>query len=170
MSLSGTIKASINLNDLGAPDFDDSTLVDPLSYAISQVFSDGVGANQVNYLWHDRRTLAGSANESLDLANASNTLVNYRNEALNLARVKLLVIKNRSASNSLQFGPPANGWITFINTVGTELILPPGGAIMAYAPTATGWAVTAGTGDLLFVENLGGTDTDYDIIIAGGLT
>ena len=170
MSISGTVKLSVATVDTGSPDFDDATLVDPLTLILTQVFTDGVGADQINYIWHDRRTLAGSTSETLDLADPANTLVNYRGEALNLARVKLLVVRNRSTVNSIQFGPPISGWIAYINVVGTELILPPESWHIAVAANAAGWAVTGGTGDRLLVENLGGTSTDYDIIIGGGLT
>lgn len=170
MSLSGTVKLNVNLNDLGSPDFDGATLVSPLAYALSQVFADGVGADQINYLWHDRRTLSGSATESIDLANASNTLTNYRGEALNVARVKLLCVHNRSTANTLELRfNDAAAWSTFVDDDGVAILRPEGG-MMAWCADATGWAVTAGTGDILVMANGGATDTVYDIIIAGGLT
>jgi hypothetical protein len=46
-------------------------------------------------------------------------------------------------------------------------LVPPGGILVLMDPGATGQAVTSGTGDLLRVENLGGSSNSYDIIVAG---
>lgn len=44
----------------------------------------------------------------------------------------------------------------------------PGGALILLAPDATGYAVTAGTGDLLRIANsAGSTSVTYDIILIG---
>ena len=44
----------------------------------------------------------------------------------------------------------------------------PGGTLLLVAPNAAGYAVTAGTGDLLKVANSGGsTGVTYDIVIVG---
>ena len=59
----------------------------------------------------------------------------------------------------------------FINWVGDptdKISVRPGGAFILIAPDATGYAVTAATGDLLKIANSAGTTSvTYDIIIIG---
>lgn len=172
MNIAATIQALINLTstsglDLSTP----SAKVDtPLVASID--FTTGVGANQINSWWSDTRTLANNTSESLDLNAASGGLTDAFGVGLQLARVKLLYIKNKSTTQTLSVGGAAsNGFINWVGDATDIVKIPPGGFLLLVAPDATGFAVTAATGDLLKIANgNAGAAADYDIIIAGGLT
>jgi hypothetical protein len=140
-----------------------------LPIARDVTFADGTGAGQANRLWSDQRTLAASANEDLDLAGA---LLDAFGTAAVFARVKGLYIAAATGNtNNVIVGAAAtNQWATFLNAAGT-LTLRPGAWVQAgigLATDATGWAVTAGTGDLLRIANsAAGTPVTYDIAIIG---
>lgn len=141
--------------------------VQTLDNSIAIEFANGVGANQANVLWVDTRTLAASATEDLDL---TGTLSDVFGASLVNARIKAIRISAAAGNtNSVIVGAAsATQWVTLLNAAGT-ITLPPGGYFEAAVPTAAGWAVTAGTGDLLKIANsAGSTSVTYTIEIIGG--
>lgn len=167
MNLNATITAILNL--VGASDGDLAGNRSTVAIANAIEFTTGAGANGANEFFSDTRTLADSASESLDLAGS---LTNGLGVTVALARVKFIYIKNKSTTQVLSVGGAASN--QFINWVGdaTDIVkLRPGGFLLLVAPDATGYAVTAGTGDLLKIANgAAGASTDYDIVIGGALT
>ena len=167
MNLAATIKVLLQLVgtnplDLVTPqaNHDITTQID---------YTTGAGANGANELFSDTRTLADNTSENLDLAGS---LTNAFGTTVAFARVKFIYIKNKSTTQVLSIGGAASN--QFINWVAdaTDIIkIRPGGVFLLIAPDATGYPVTAGTGDLLKVANgNAGSSTDYDIIIGGALT
>jgi len=145
-----------------------TTVSDPLTFRRAVQLSTGTGAGQADKVFHDRRTLAASATEDLDLAGV---LSDAFGAGITFARIKGLYIAASAANaNNVVVGAAAsNAWATLLNATGT-ITLRPGASFGAMAGPAdgTGWAVTAGTGDLLKVANsAGGTGVDYDVIIVG---
>jgi len=137
-------------------------------FATQLDLTSGTGAGQADLKWDDRRTLAASATEDLDLAGS---LTDVYGATVALARVKVLYVRtSASNTNSVVLGAAsASPWATLLNTTGT-LTLPPGAEITLRCGAAdmTAWAVTAGTGDLLKVANSGaGTSVTYDIAVWG---
>jgi len=154
------VKATqIGANDLGSPSF-------PLNNLNTINLADGTGSSQADLLFSDSRTITASANEDLDL---SGGLTGVFGATLTFVKIKAIVIKASSGNtNNVEVKPATtNGFLGPFNAAADTLIIPPGGAISLFAPTA-GWAVTAGTGDLLNIANSGaGTSVTYDIIIIG---
>jgi hypothetical protein len=145
-----------------------TTTTDPLQFRRAVNLTDGTAAGQANKVFHDRRTLAASATEDLDLAGV---LLDAYGAAITFARVKGIIISAAAANaNNVVVGnATSNGWATLLSATGT-VTLRPGASFCAFAGAAdgTGWAVTAGTGDLLKVANSGaGTSVEYDIVIVG---
>lgn len=164
MSLSTTIKATITAIQTLALD-----LVTPkstLQKALEFVFANGTGLNQANVIWSDKRTLAASANEDLDLAAA---LVDSLGQAAVFARVKAIIVKASSTNtNNVNVSRPAANGVPVFLAAGDGLPVVPNGAFIWIAPTAAGVAVTAGTGDLLNIANSGaGSSVEYEIIVLG---
>lgn len=143
-----------------------STVTDPLSYALRTTLTSGTGANQADMLWHDTRTLAASGTEDLDLAGV---LVNGLGDTQTFARVKTILVAAAAAnSNNVNVTRPAANGVPLFLAAGDGIAVRPGGMFMATAPDATGYAVTAGTGDLLTVTNsAAGTSVTYSVIIIG---
>ncbi|TCO64951.1 hypothetical protein [Actinocrispum wychmicini] len=139
-----------------------------LAYSKLAELATGTGVGQADKLWFDQRTLAAGANEDLDLAGV---LADIYGQAVTFARIKALVVAAVVANtNNVVIGAAAsNQWATLLGTTGT-VTLRPGAffAAVAGSTDATGYAVTAGTGDLLRVTNsAGGSTVDYEITIIG---
>jgi hypothetical protein len=138
------------------------------SLSRSMSLSNGTAAGKADRVFSDRRTLAASATEDLDLAGV---LLDAFGSAITFARIKGLIIAAAAANtNNVVVGAAAtNPWATLLSATGTVTLRP--GAFLAVGTgtaDATGYAVTAGTGDLLKVANSGaGTSVTYDIHIIG---
>ena len=166
MPVSASLSMAATVQQTKALDL--TTVSDPLQFRRAVQLSTGTAAGQADKVFHDRRTLAASTAEDLDLAGV---LSDVFGAAITFARVKGLYISAAAANvNNVVVGADAtNPWATLLNATGT-ITLRPGAAFCAFAGPAdgTGYAVTAGTGDLLQVANSGaGSSVDYDIIIVG---
>ena len=136
---------------------------DKLNLTVSRPFGNGTDTAQADLVWHDSRTLTSGANESLDLAG---TLTDAFGTTVTFAKVKSLVIENTSASMTITIGgAAANGFATFVGAAANTIVLPPLGVLVLVSPT--GFAVTAGTADLLKITNSSGSSTVYRIWING---
>lgn len=135
--------------------------------SLSVTYANGVGANQANVFFADTRTLAASATEDLDL---TGSLSDVFAASLVNARIKGIRISAASGNtnNVIVGAASATQWSTLLNAAGT-VTLHPGAYFEAATPTAAGWTVTAGTGDLLKIANSGGsTSVTYTIELIGG--
>lgn len=138
-----------------------------VNYTASFVLTDGTGANQANNMFTDIRTLAASANESLDMAGV---LTNAFGATLSFTKIKALVIKADATNTNdvLVGGAASNQFGTLFGDVTDVVKVKPGGFVAFGAPDANGYAVTAATGDLLKIANSGsGTAVTYTIIVVG---
>ena len=164
MSLTTTIKTIVTAdyqgsNDLGTPKF-------PLNYNINSALATGTGASQADLLFSDQRTLSASGTEDLDLAGS---LTDPLGATLTFVKIKAIIIKAASGNtNDVEVKPAtSNGFTGPFNDASDTLVIPAGGMIALTAPVS-GWAVTAGTGDLLTITNgSSGTSVTYDIILIG---
>lgn len=143
-----------------------ATALDRLEKNYSLALTDGTGANQAKNHWHDQRTLAASASESLDLAGG---LTNLLGEVLTFTKIKAIFIFAATANtNNVEVGGAAANAFPLFKDATDIYPAPPGGIFLVTFPDANGKAVTAGTGDLLKIANSGaGTGVTYDIVIVG---
>lgn len=134
-------------------------------YAFS--WASGTGANQADKLFSDTRTLAASTSEDLDLAGS---LVSAFGKTITFTKIKAIIIAAASGNtNDVQVGgAAANQFINWVASATDIVNVAPGGLLCLIAPDADGYAVTAGTGDLLKLANSGaGTGVTFDIILIG---
>lgn len=139
----------------------------PLALKRQFNWPSGTALNQADRIFHDTRTLAPSASESLDLAGV---LTDVFGALIAFARVKALFIYAAAANtnNVVVGGAGANGFVTWVGGAAHTVSVRPGGLMLLAAPDATAYAVTAGTGDLLQVANsAAGTSVTYDVVIIG---
>ena len=164
---SGQIKIYANLPLASALDLSNSQ--DPLVVHVIKALSNGVGANQANQTWHDRRTLAQSATDSLDLVGAA--LSDAFGNAISMARLKFLLVINNSVASTLQVGGNANA-VPLYGAAADYEILRPGGFKVWGGLDATGCVLTGGSGDILDITHGGedAADLTYDIVILGANT
>lgn len=164
VTFSGQLKVVLDAEQRNPLDL--GSVRDNLLKDFSQVFTNGVGLDQANRMWHDQRTLAASATENLDLAAS---LVDAFGNTLTFTRVKAIIVRAVDGNtNSVQVTRPAANGVPLFMAAGDGIALTPGAAFVAIFPDANGIAVTAGTGDLLTITNsAGGTPVTYDIVIIG---
>lgn len=160
-----TLKTSVNLRVSTVLD-NPLDLVTPAAPQLTQYLlemTSGAGLNQANAVWSDRRTVPASTTDSLDL---KASLTDALGQAFTPARIKGLIVRNRGAQDIQLTRPAANG-VPLFAAAGDALIIPAGGVVVWFAPTAAGIVVTAGTGDLIDIVNGAGSSVDYDITIIG---
>lgn len=143
----------------------DMDLADPrdaLALTLEQSFTTGTGSGQANLIFHDQRQLADGVSEDLDLYGG---LTNAFGVALNFAKIKAMVIKNLSTTQTLSVGGAAatqfSNWVANVNDV---VVLPPGSFLCLV--NLAGYAVTSIL-DLLKIANSAGAVCDYEIILIG---
>lgn len=166
MALTTSMSLAVSAQQTSALDLGTASLPLNVRHAVS--LSNGTGAGNADRIFSDRRTLSASATEDLDLAGV---LLDAFGATITFARVKgLFIVAAAANANNVVVGAAAsNAWSTLLNATGT-ITLRPGAAFGAMAGVAdgTGWAATAGTGDLLKVANSGaGTSVTYDVVIIG---
>jgi hypothetical protein len=143
----------------------------PVSQKLPNTFGfqwpDGTGANAADRVFQDRRTLAASANEDLDLAGV---LLDPFGAAITFARVKAIFVKASAANtnNVVIGGAAATQFVGGFGAATHTFAVQPGGLFLVVAPGATAWPVGAGTSDFLRITNSGaGTSVTYDVVIIG---
>lgn len=159
VAVSATLTAT---QDLGS-------VVSTMTKSYSAALTDGTAAGKADRVFHDARTLAASANEDIDLAGV---LLDPLGVLLNFVRIKGLIISASAANtnNIVVGGAAVNGFTSWVGGATHTVTVRPGGvlALLAGSADATGYAVTAATGDLLRVANSGaGTSVTYDLIVIG---
>lgn len=167
MSLSGTIRDELRLTNTGVSEL--GTISDDVVSASnypSWTVADGTGASQADLVFRDQRTLALSTSEELDLAGG---LTDSYGTTLTFVKVKALYISAESTNgaNIVVGGAAANAFLgAFANA--TDKINLPASAWLKWVAPVSGYTVTAGTGDLLKIENDDGSaEAIYDIVIVG---
>jgi hypothetical protein len=138
----------------------------PQSLSKSMSLASGTGAGKADRIFSDRRTLAASASESLDLAGV---LLDVFGATITFARIKGLIIAAGNTNDVVVGAAASTPWATLLGATHT-LTLRPGAfvAVGTGVADAVGYAVTASTGDLLKVANSGGTTgVTYDVHIIG---
>ena len=143
-----------------------SSPVESIGTIFTWAVTAGTGANQMDLLFIDQRTIAASTNETLDLAAG---VTNSFGDVLTFARVKFLAIGGATANSGAVTvgGAAANAFTNWVDDATDQINVRPGGAVVFFAPAATGYPVTAGTGDQLLITNPNTNSVTYDIYIGG---
>jgi hypothetical protein len=139
----------------------------PLGYKKVVSLSSGVGADQADLLFHDRRTLAASGTENLDLAGG--TLMDPLQAGLTFARLRAVIVAAASANaNNVLVASDGVAGVPLFIALGDGVAVRPGGIFCFVARDAVGVLVTPATGDLLTITNGGaGTPVTYDVVLVG---
>lgn len=163
MTLTTTANLRVNSTLSNALDLVTPAALQSFQYLLE--LTSGAGLNAANVVWSDRRTLAASTTDTLDVATGGG-LVDALGVAVAMARMKGIIVRNRGAQNITVGRPAANG-VPWMTAAGDSNIVVPGGVLIEFWPTAAGIVVTAATADLIEVVNGAGSSVDYDIIIFG---
>jgi hypothetical protein len=141
----------------------------PLNYRNRVNLTSGTGAGAADLMFSDTRTIAASSDDDLDLAGG---LTDNLGTALTFVKVKALIVVAAAANtnNVLIGGDATSTFLTWVESEPDAVVLRPGAGLALFAgpADATGYAVTASTGDLLRISNSGaGSSVTYDIVIVG---
>lgn len=159
-SISIDVKSQlVGTADLGTPRA-------PATLAGLLQFTPGTDAtSKANIQFADTRTLAASATENLDL---SGVLVDGLGAVITAAEIVAIAITADSANTNdvILGGAASNAFVGPFSGTTPAIAIAPGD--FAVLTCKRGWAVTAGTGDLLKVTNsAAGTPVSYSIVIIG---
>jgi hypothetical protein len=157
-----TIRAQITAalskaGDLGSP-------AGTLQALLDAQLANGTLDTQADRAWGDTRTVGISANDDLDLAGV---LEDMFGDVFTLAEVAaIIIIASALNTNDLVVGnAAANPFVGPLGAAAHTIKVRPGGVLLLYAPG--GWAVVAGTGDILRIANGAGSTSDYSIVVVG---
>jgi hypothetical protein len=137
------------------------------NFAQYYAIANGTSANQANMVFSDTRTLTASSTESLDL---SGSLTDAYGATIVFTKIVGIIVSASSANtnNVLVGGAASNAFINWVSDSTDKIVIRPGGTFALFSNDATGYAVTADTGDLLKIANSSsGTSVTYDIILIG---
>lgn len=129
-------------------------------------FTNGTANGKIDMVFTDTRTLTASSSEDLDLAGG---VTDAFGATMTFAEVTtIILVPAATNTNDVVIGGAASTPFVGPFADATDKVkVQPGGLFVAHAPNA-GWAVGAGTADLLKVANGGsGTPVTYDIYIFG---
>lgn len=135
-----------------------------VAWGPSYSFTDGTGANQAKAVFTDTRTITASSSEDLNL----DALVDAFGNTIVGTKIKALAVQAASANtNDVVIGGAASNQLaTLFGDVSDTIKVKPGGLFLVVAPNATGYAITASTGDLLKIANSSsGSSVSYTIAI-----
>ena len=136
---------------------------DRLEKVFEQLFTSGTGSGMADTLFHDERTLTDGSSEDLDIVG---TLTDLFKDTVNLIKVKALIIKNTSTTQTLSVGgASATQFLSWVGSATDLVKIPPGGVMALYNPA--GYTAAGGTADKLKILNSAGAACIYDIIIIG---
>jgi hypothetical protein len=144
----------ILINSTGTKTLDLSVPQDNIAINDSNSFVDGAGALSAEGHYSDTVRLADGASTELDL---SGILADAFGDTVVGTKLKALYLKNKSTDSGLIYGHSAANGVPILNAAALAnaggILIPPGGQDIKIAVDADGWAITAGTGDLLKLEH-----------------
>jgi len=161
MSLTTTVSIQISASQTLALDL--VTKRADLVKTVPLSLDTGTGLGQADVIFSDTRSTAGT--DSLDMIGGG--LLDNLGQTWAPARIKGIIVVAAAANtgNVLLRRPAANG-VPFMTAAADEIPIHPGGVAVIWAPSAAGYACTAGTADLIDLAASAGTVT-YDIYIIG---
>lgn len=123
---------------------------------------DGVGADQFDLQWRDRRTVADGVPDDIDLAGV---LLDGLGTTLTFVEIVAIIISKVSGTGPLEVGGDAAPLVNWVAD-GSDIINV-GELLVLTKADAGGYGVTATTGDILQIANNGGDSVVYDIVVLG---
>lgn len=157
------IDLNINAKQTGSGDLGTPQILVNIDKALE--FTGGTAAiGQANVLFSDTRTLAASASEDIDVAGALTDALGASIAAAEI--VAIYIGADPGNTNDVQVTRPAANGVPAFLAAGDGVAVGPGDFLLL--TNRKGFAVAAGTGDLIHVANGGaGSSVDYDIVIIG---
>jgi hypothetical protein len=135
-------------------------------HTYSKSMTNGTGGSgTADLVYSTSTTIAASSSSNIDLAGS---LTDFFGNTLTFARIKILCVEltNDTTASSIKVGgASSNGFANWIGSAGTFATDQPyvrvrnGGILLLGCTDGTGYAVTAGTADILKLTNEDGANT-----------
>lgn len=161
-SLSAKMSLAIAPNYAGADDLNNA--YDKTAFSITQTFTNGTGASQVNRYFAKRVALTSEQTTSLNLSTNGGG-EDSLGQAVALDAIKALLLKN-TGNTAIEIGAAAsNPWLGILKAADDVIILPAGASIFFLNPSAGGWPMTTDVN--LGIVNLGAAAGQLDVVVFG---
>lgn len=154
--ISGTVTG---VNDAGAPKIE-------IEEGASKSLTDGTGIGQANAVYVDDFTIAASSTLDIDLAGS---LLDVLGATVVFTAVKeIMLIAADGNTNNIVLGGGTNPFLGPLGGTTPTIAVKPGGHLKLADHSAAGWAVGAGSSDILRLTNsAGGSGVSGTIVIVG---
>lgn len=164
MALTAELRAKVAIRHTGAADFGGQVYTPTIEKLVS--LTSGTGANQADLAFVDRRTLAASATEDLDLAGS---LTDAFGSSITMAEVVAVYVAADAANTNNVIVGDATAPVPLFGGVNPTFSVKPGGFFFVAAPNASGlFTVGAGsTDDIKVANSAGSSSVTYDVVIIG---
>ncbi len=163
MGITGKVGIDVQLTDTRSGDLESGSLKTVMQQSWN-LATAGVGADQADLLWSDKRTLASGANEDIDVAGSLASLFG----AAVFAKVKAIVVVSfANNTTNLTVIRQAPTGLPFLLADADGFILGPGDMFLITRRGAAGIAVAAGADDVINIANAAGNSADYYILVLG---
>ena len=156
MAASFSLTGSLRLDPRWTDDLNTTTVLDSARVNISFTLADGDGDGEANAFWKDVRTVAPSTTDTIDLSALPINLFGG-SDPLDLATVRLIYVRNLSATTTLEYVLSDNNFS----------IAPQGVFLWANSLAATNAPVIFGSSAEIHINNPGASAADYEIILIG---
>jgi hypothetical protein len=157
-SLTGSLRIVPRWDD----DLNTTTVTDTATVNLAFALADGTGDDQANGYYKDVVTIAASGTATIDLRALPLTIMGGTG-TLSLAKVKALLIVNRSTTASLAVnGSTTNRWTAL--SAGAMTLGPEG--VLYVTHLNAGYATTA-TDKVIAITNNGASAADVEVYIVG---
>lgn len=140
------------------------------TFAARQKLTAGTGVNQIDQVYQNVITLAGSGATAIDLVGVTNDPLNLNISMLTIVGIWIVNwdLNLIDGGASLTIGGGTNPISGLFGATSQQIKLPPGGFINMCCSRAGGLATCiAGTGDILNITNGAAATSTFQIVIVG---
>lgn len=169
-TLTATTDIRLKWEHTNTPDSGGPTIKDHNTFTLADSLANGTGIDSADLLWHDVRALSATSSETIDLAGG---ITDQFGATVTFARIRGMIIRNQTTTANAVLdigGASSNEWTGWVGAAGDIVKVGPDGVMMIWNPSAAGFAVTAGTGDVLKINNGSAVDITYQIVLIGSST
>lgn len=165
-----TLRTNINFTLTGAYQNNTDALSNGVPAASINVplateMQTGTSDSQSDRAYHVRATVAATSADTYDLAG---TLTDAFGDTLTFVEVTAIVVYNRATTTGLTIsvGGGTNAFSSWLAAANDEVKCGPSGMVVVTSPV-DGHTVTAGTGDILEIDNATASSIEYDLVVIG---
>jgi hypothetical protein len=163
-SLTGNSNVAVTFNESGTFDLVSGSSQHRKSASLAWL--SGSGAGQCSKIYSDSFSVSQSTNTDLDLSGSLAGV--YGTVVFTAIKGILIVAGTNTGLGNLTVGNVTNGIVAPFGAATHSFAIAPGGVLFTANPSAAGFAITAGTADLLRIATAATAGTyTFDVVIWG---